>query len=77
MREFFLTIMHSWGSDTPQEVFWALNDMVNWLKTKGFKSEVDYFEDPIEYSDSPRQRMINSDNDKLIKDISEFIEKKL
>ena len=26
MEKFFLTIMHSWGSDTPQEVFWGLND---------------------------------------------------
>ena len=34
MEEFFLTIMHSWGSDTPQEVFWGLNDLVKWQKQK-------------------------------------------
>lgn len=77
MGEFFLTLLYSWGSDAPQEVYWALNDLVNYLKTKGFKSDVDYFDNPIEYSDGPRQRMAVNDNEKLIKDIIDFIENKL
>jgi hypothetical protein len=26
------TLLHSWGSDTPQEVIWGLNEMVDWLE---------------------------------------------
>lgn len=34
MNKFFLTLLHSWGSDTPDEVFWALSDMLNWVKKR-------------------------------------------
>ena len=30
MKTFFSTILHSWGSDTPQEVIWGLNDLLEW-----------------------------------------------
>lgn len=29
--EWIDTLMHGWGHDTPQEVYWALNDLINLL----------------------------------------------
>jgi len=26
------TLLHSWGSDTPPEVFWGLNEQIEWLQ---------------------------------------------
>ena len=72
MNKFFLTIMHSWGSDTPQEVFWGLNDLLNWAKTKGFTTSK-YFDDPIEYSGTEKDQ-ISKDNEQLVKELSDFFE---
>lgn len=34
------TLLYSWGSDTPQEVIWGINEMVQWLNEKhGFELE--------------------------------------
>ncbi len=71
MNKFFLSILHSWGSDTPSEVFWALNDLLTWAKTKGFKSE-DIFEDPLELYD--REEEIHTTNERLVKELSEWFE---
>lgn len=30
------TLFHSWGSDTPDEVFWGANDLLYWFE-KEFK----------------------------------------
>lgn len=75
MEKFFLTIMHSWGSDTPQEVFWGLNDLITWAKTKGFDNKGLWFEDPIGHNVD--EAKAQSDNDQLIKALSEFFENKL
>jgi hypothetical protein len=71
MEEFFLTILHSWGSDTPQEVFWGLNDLIEYAKTKGFVS-TDYFDNPLDYDDETN---VNETNERLIKNLSEFFDK--
>jgi hypothetical protein len=76
MEKFFLTIMHSWGSDTPQEVFWGLNDLITCAKTKGFDNKGLWFEDPVEVS-SQEQEQLCIDNDTLVKELSEFFENKL
>jgi hypothetical protein len=70
MEKFFLTILHSWGSDTPQEVFWALNDLIDFAKTKGFVTK-DYFNDPL---DGDEESVIET-NEQLIKELSEFFNK--
>jgi hypothetical protein len=69
MEKFFLTLMHSWGSDTPQEVFWGLNDLITWAKTKGFDNKGLWFDDPIEV-DVKNQEQIGQ----LIHDYSEEVE---
>jgi hypothetical protein len=75
MEKFFLTIMHSWGSDTPQEVFWGLNDLITWAKTKGFDNKGLFFDDPIGYNVD--QDKAHNDNEQLVKELSEFFENKL
>jgi hypothetical protein len=76
MEKFFLTIMHSWGSDTPQEVFWGLNDLITWVKTKGFDNKGLWFEDPIEVDVKDQEPTIKN-NEQLVKELSEFFEKNL
>ncbi len=76
MEKFFLTIMHSWGSDTPQEVFWGLNDLITWAKTKGFDNKGLFFNDPIQVDVKDQGFTIN-DNEQLVKELSEFFEKNL
>lgn len=71
MEKFFLTILHSWGSDTPQEVFWALNDLIKYAKTKGFVT-TNYFDDPLDHEDT---EPIHKVNKQLIKELSEFFNK--
>jgi len=78
MNKFFLTIMSSWGSDTPSEVFWALNEMLSWAKTKGFTNENE-FTDPLDnnyYANDtdPVDDNDNSINDTLIKDLIIFFD---
>lgn len=73
MEKFFLTIMHSWGSDTPQEVFWGLNDLITWAKTKGFDNKGIWFNDPLEAD----EETTNNDNEQLVKELSEFFENNL
>lgn len=68
MKQFFSSIMNSWGSDTPQEVFWALNDLLTWAKSKGFQTHL-WFEDPI---DGNQQVDIN--NETLIEELTKFFE---
>ncbi len=72
MNKFFLSLLHSWGSDTPQEVFWALDDLLKWTKTKGFKTDLN-FDDPINYN-SPESDDIVKNNEQLIKELSDFFE---
>ncbi len=72
MNKFFLTLLHSWGSDTPDEVFWALDDMLNWSKRKGFNTNLN-FDNPIKYN-SPQSEDIVKNNEKLIKELSDFFE---
>ncbi len=32
--EWMETLLYSWGGDTPQEVYWGLNEMIVWLNTE-------------------------------------------
>lgn len=67
MRNFFLSIMHSWGSDTPPEVIWSLNDLLEWAKSKGFNpsENVSFSED----NDSDYET-----NELLVKELSDWFE---
>lgn len=69
MEKFFLTILHSWGSDTPQEVFWALNDLITYAKSKGFVT-TNIFSGFDRGLDSDAQENIIATNEKLIKELS-------
>lgn len=77
MKEFFSTLLYSWGSDTPQEVYWALVDLVKFAKTRGFTSAVSGFDDPIQYSDEQDADKAHSDNEQLIDELTVFFETKL
>ena len=46
--------MHSCGSDAPQEVYWSLNDLLDWARTKGFKG-AGSFNDPIASYDTEEE----------------------
>lgn len=61
IKEFFSTIMYSWGSDTPPEVFWALNNLLSYAKFKGFESDL-LFDNPMESDDSE----ISSNNNEIL-----------
>jgi len=73
MNEFFLTLLHSWGSDTPEEVFWALDNMLDWAKKKGFKTNLN-FNNPMNYSSEESEKNIVENNEKLIKELCDFFE---
>lgn len=70
MKEFFSTLISSWGSDTPSEVFWALEDLVKYAKSKGFETDL-FFQDPIETSDNEE---IVLNNEELIEKLTEFFD---
>ena len=72
MEKFFLTLIHSWGSDTPSEVFWALNDLIKWAKEKGFTSSYQ-FDNPLDYEGQEENQVIEN-NEKLISELSNFFD---
>jgi hypothetical protein len=46
------TLFHSWGSDTPPEVFWGANELLNWFEkeygvTLGVEFEEDNYDEVI------------------------------
>ena len=68
MKTFFSTILHSWGSDTPPEVIWGLNDLLTWAKSKGFKTHL-WFEESTS--------SVQNDNETLVKELSDFFEENM
>ena len=66
MEKFFLTIMDSWSSDTPNEV---INDLLIWAKSKGFQTHL-WFEE------STTQGFV-ANNETLVKELSDFFEEKM
>ena len=30
--EAIITLLYSWGGDTPSEVIWGLNELINWIE---------------------------------------------
>jgi hypothetical protein len=76
MKKFFSTILHSWGSDTPQEVIWGLNDLLKWAKSKGFQTTLE-FDDVCYYNDEPTQTKVSNDNETLVKELSDFFEENM
>ena len=39
-EDWLTTLLYSWGGDTPQEVIWGINGMIQWLNEKhGFQLE--------------------------------------
>ena len=68
MEKFFLTILHSWGTEAPPEVIWALNELLNFAISKGFNSNGDFF---VEYSEENADKI----NDSLCEKLIAFFEK--
>lgn len=66
MEKFFLSVMHSWGSMTPPEVIWSLNDLLEWAKYKGFRPSQN-----VEFSEDDRDHEIN---ELLVKELSKWFE---
>lgn len=66
MNKFFLSIMHSWGSNTPPEVIWGLNDLLDWAKGKGFQPS-----ENVSFSEDDRDHEVN---ELLVKELSEWFE---
>jgi hypothetical protein len=75
MKQFFLTIMYSWGSDTPQEVIWGLNDLLKFAKSKGFQTDLEF--DVVNMYDEPESTAVHNNNEILAKELSKFFEDKL
>ena len=65
MKTFFSTILYSWGSDTPPEVIWGLNNLLTWAKSKGFKTHLCF------------EESVQNDNETLVKELSDFFEEKM
>jgi len=42
------TLLHSWGSDTPPEVIWGLNDMIAWLELEYNVTIDNRFDEPYD-----------------------------
>ena len=70
MEKFFETLISSWASDTPQEVFWALNDLLEYAKSRGFETDL-LFENPLDASDD-NDAVLN--NEELVKKLAEFFD---
>lgn len=68
MNEFFDTLLFSWGSDTPPEVFWSLQELLKYAKFKGFITELE-FRNPMEAKDT---ELVINNNELLINKLSEF-----
>ena len=75
MEQFFSTILYSWGSDTPQEVIWGLNDLLNFAKTKGFQTDLEF--DVVNMYNEPEATEVHNNNETLVKELSKFFEDKL
>jgi hypothetical protein len=73
MKQFFSTIMNSWGSDTPQEVIWSLNDLLTWAKSKGFQTKLEFGEELNAFSELQATQICN-DNKTLVQELSKFFE---
>lgn len=74
MKQFFSTIMYSWGSDTPQEVIWGLNNLLKWAKSKGFQTTLEF--DVVNAYDDPQATQVHNDNETLVAELSKFFEDK-
>jgi hypothetical protein len=72
MEKFFYGIMSYWGGDTPQEVIWALNDLLVWAKSKGFQTSLTF--DLVTAYDEPQSTLVYNNNEILIKELCEFFE---
>lgn len=46
LRPAINTLLHSWGSDTPQEVFWGLNEMADIISASTGIQPI-YLPDPL------------------------------
>lgn len=78
MKNFFAGITGYWGSDAPQEVYWALNDLLDWAKLKGFKPSIEgaAFDNPISYNE-PEGNDVYNINELLQTELSLFFENKI
>jgi hypothetical protein len=75
MKKFFSTIMNSWGSDTPQEVIWSLNDLLEFAKSKGFQTDLEFGE--VDAFDEPEATEVHNNNETLVQELSKFFEDRL
>lgn len=80
MKQFFSTLISSWGSDTPEEVFWALNDLLTWAKSKGFQTTLEFVvpDTCLLYgSSSEYETQVNNDNQTLVEELTKFFEERV
>jgi hypothetical protein len=75
MKQFFLSIMASWGGDTPPEVIWSLNDLLKFAKSKGFQTDLEFGE--VDAFDEPEATEVHNNNETLVQELSKFFEDRL
>jgi hypothetical protein len=75
MKQFFEGIMFYWGGDTPQEVIWALNDLLTWAKSKGFQTTLEF--DVVNAYDDPQATQVHNDNETLVAELTKFFEERV
>jgi hypothetical protein len=75
MIKFLNGLTSYWGSDTPQEVWWSLNDLIYFAKSIGFQTDK-YFNDPLDFSTDEADSIVES-NELLKIELAKFFEEKL
>ena len=75
MKQFFSTLISSWGSDTPEEVFWALNDLLTWAKSKGFQTTLEFVVPDTPLMNEPESQVDN--NQTLVEELTKFFEERV
>lgn len=63
--------MGSWGGDTPPEVIWSLNDLLEYARENGFHNDGSEFEEDQSIDSNVIQNSI------LIDELTEFFETRL
>lgn len=44
MKEFLGNLLYDWGGNTPKEVIWACNTLLEYAKKHGFESDIEFEE---------------------------------
>lgn len=76
MKEALLTLLYSWGSDTPAEVIWGLNEILQKAKDVGFVGSYPCFKEELDPCVKEAEEVAIS-NSILAEQLGEFLDKKL